>query len=246
MSATLSKDFSFSTSFTGLYQLQAMGTSYNPATYPNGVAGSLEIVDGTMKATIRQTDPPTFTGIRAEVITHINALGDKQTITWEMMVKSDEWTEETGQIVIGQLHTKDSIAAAVGFSVEIKKGVIFFSMPKSEPPTESWNENQIPCANLRKDVWIKMAVRMKCINDKTGYIEFFMDGKQYVKVSNRGTSYNGDAPYFKIGIYDGPHNADFGTKSVRIRNVKVWAGVGSWEETLGQIPEHPQRLVSAK
>lgn len=31
-----------------------------------------------------------------------------------------------------------------------------------------------------------------------------------------------------------------------IRNVKVWSGVGSWEETLGQIPEHPQRLVSAK
>ncbi len=27
---------------------------------------------------------------------------------------------------------------------------------------------------------------------------------------------------------------------------KVGVGVGSWEETIGQIPEHPQRLVSAK
>jgi len=246
MTATLYKDVPLSTDFSGLSSMQAMGTSYNPVSYPNGVAGSLEIVDGWMKATIRQTDPTTFTGIRAEVITHSNSLGDEQTITWDMMVKAEEWTEETGTIVIGQLHTKDDIPAAVGFSIEVKKGVIFFSTPKSEPPIESWNENPVPCCDLRKDVVMKMAVRMKCINDKTGYVEFFIDGKQYAKISNRGTSYNADAPYFKIGIYDGPHNADFGTKSVRIRNVKVWSGVGSWEETIGQIPEHPQRLVSAK
>jgi len=245
MTATLIKDFPLNENFTGLSQMQAMGTSYNPTTYPNGVAGSLEIVDGEMKATIRQTDPPTFTGIRSEVITHSNAMGDHQTITWEMKIRSDEWTEDTGQIVIGQLHPADAILAAVGFAIQIERGIIYFYMPKSEPPTESLISNPIPCQNLRKDVWIKMAVRMKCMNNATGYLEFFIDGKQYVKISNRGTSYNGDAPYFKIGIYDGPHTANFGTKSVRIRNIKVWSGVGSWEETLGQIPEHPQRLVSA-
>lgn len=236
-----------SDTFFGVNQLQCMGAAYNATTYPNGVPDSLEIVDGWMKATIRQTDPPTFTGIRAEIIPlDSQALGDEVVYSWEMMVKSDEWTEETGQIIIGQLHPKDTFIAAVGFAVKVMQGMIYFDIPKEEPPTESLVYNVIPCCDLKKDVVMKMTVRMKCINDKTGYLEFFIDGKQYVKVSNRGTSYNADAPYFKVGIYDGPHAANFGTKSVRIRNIKVWSGVGSWEETLGQIPEHPQRLVSAK
>jgi len=247
MGATLIKYLPLNENFTGVNQLQCMGAAYNTTTYPNGVAGSLEIVDGWMKATIRQTDPLTFTGIRAELIPlHSQALGDEVVYSWEMMVKSDEWTEETGQIIIGQLHPKDTFIAAVGFAVKVMQGMIYFDIPKEEPPTESLVYNVIPCCDLKKDVVMKMTVRMKCINDKTGYLEFFIDGKQYVKISNRGTSYNGDAPYFKVGIYDGPHAANFGTKSVRIRNIKVWSGIGSWEETLGQIPEHPQRLVSAK
>jgi hypothetical protein len=64
----LQVDLPLTSTFVGTQQLQCMGAAYAPASYPNGVAGSMEFVDGWFKGTIRQTDPPTFSGIRSEVI----------------------------------------------------------------------------------------------------------------------------------------------------------------------------------
>ena len=231
--------------FASVNQLQCMGAAYNTTTYPNGVAGSLEIVDGWMKATIRQTDPLTFTGIRAELIPFSGqALGDEVVFTWEMLIKSSEWPDHSGEIVLGQLHPKDSIVSAVNFAVYAKSGALSFAIPQTEPPSEgSFNTKWFPIGALQLDHVYKMAVRMRCINNNTGYIEFFCDGIQYVKITGIGTCYNADVPYLKIGIYDGPHLANFGTKSARFRNVRRYTGVDAYSLFLGQPPLPPRRLV---
>ena len=44
-SATISNSARFLTDFSNVTQLQAMGQSWSPSSYPNGVAGSMEIVN---------------------------------------------------------------------------------------------------------------------------------------------------------------------------------------------------------
>jgi len=231
--------------FASVNQLQCMGTSWSSSTYPDGVAGSMEIVDGWFKGTIRQTDPITFSGIRSEIIPFSGqALGDEVVFTWEMLIKSSEWPDHSGEIVLGQLHPKDSIVSAVNFAVYAKSGALSFAIPQTEPPSEgSFNTKWFPIGALQLDHVYKMAVRMRCINNNTGYIEFFCDGIQYVKITGIGTCYNADVPYLKIGIYDGPHLANFGTKSARFRNVRRYTGVDAYSLFLGQPPLPPRRLV---
>ena len=240
----LQVDLPLTSTFVGTQQLQCMGAAYAPASYPNGVAGSMEFDDGWFKGTIRQTDPPTFTGIRSEIIPFsTQALGDEVIYTWEMLIKSSEWADHSGDIVLGQLHTKDDIPAAVGFAFAAKGGTLFFDIPSSEPPTESWNEKRNIIGALQLDHIYKMAVRMRSINNTTGYLQAFVDGVQVYQNWGRGTSYNADAPYFKLGIYDGPHNADFGTKSARFRNVRRYSGVTAYSEFLDAPPLPIKRLV---
>ena len=86
---------------------------------------------------------------------------------------------------------------------------------------------------------------MRCINNEAGYLQAFVDGVQVYQNWQRGTSYNADAPYFKLGIYDGPHNADFGTKSARFRNVRRYSGQNAYNEFLAEPPQPPQRMVGA-
>jgi len=225
-------------------QLQCMGTSWSSSTYPDGVAGSMEIVDGWFKGTIRQTDPATFSGIRSEIIPFsTQALGDEIVFTWEMLIKSSEWPDHSGDIVLGQLHTEDTIVAAVPFAISAKGGTLFFDIPNSEPPTESLTYKRNVIGDLRLDHIYKMAVRMRCINNTTGYLQAFVDGVQVYYNWQRGTNYNADAPYFKLGIYDGPHLANFGTKSARFRNVRRYTGVDAYSLFLGNVPLPPKRMV---
>jgi len=244
---TLQNDIPLTSTFVGAQSLQCLGTSYDPASYPGGIAGSMEIEDGWFKGTIRQTEPPTFSGIRAEIVPFpAQALGDEIIITWEMLIKSTEWPDHTGDIVLGQLHTKDSIPAAVGFAFAAKGGTLFFDIPSSEPPTESWNMRRHAVEELRLDFVYKMAVRMRCVNNTTGYLQAFVGGVQVYQNWQRGTSYTADAPYFKLGIYDGPHNADFGTKSARFRNLRRYSGATAYGEFLSAPPLPARRRVDTK
>jgi hypothetical protein len=242
----LQVDLPLTSTFVGTQQLQCMGTAYAPASYPNGVAGSVEFDDGWFKGTIRQTDPITFSGIRSEVVPFTTqALGDEVIFTWEMLIKSSEWPDHSGDIVLGQLHPKDDILAAIGFAFTANGGTLRFDIPKSEPPTESWNEKRNIIGALQLDHIYKMAVRMRCINNTTGYLQAFVDGVQVYQNWQRGTSYNADVPYFKLGLYDGPHNADFGTKSARFRNVKRYTSPNGYSDFLNNVPLPPKHLIQA-
>jgi len=63
-------------------------------------------------------------------------------------------------------------------------------------------------------------------------MEVFVDGVQIYKNWNLATAYTADTPYFKLGIYDGPHLANFGTKSARFRNLKRYSGNGGYSDVL--------------
>ena len=248
MTLTLASDAPFSVDFTGVTGMQCMGsTAYTPGAYPNGIPGSMEIVDGWFKATIRQTDPPTATGVRSEITLPNQALGDEAWFTWEMLIKSDEWTEQTGQIIIGQCHPKEGINASGYFDFYVRDGWLTFAIPNTEPPTEG--------SYVKKHYWIhpiklnhvyKMAIHTKWVASVgNGYLEAFVDGEQVFKNWFLGTGYATDTPYFKLGLYDGPHAANFGTKAARFRNLKRYHGVGGYEEVLGVVPLPPKRLVGS-
>lgn len=240
----LQNDLPLTSTFVGCQNLQCMGTAYAPASYPNGVAGSMEFEGGWFKATIRQTDPPTFSGIRSEIVLFTSqALGDEIIYSWEMFIKSSEWTDHTGDIILGQLHPEDTILSAVGFAFAAKNGVLTFDTPLNDPPTTSFATLRTIVGDLKLDHLYKMAVRMKCLNNAAGYLQAFVDGVQVYQRWNRATSYNADSPYLKLGIYDGPHNADFGTKSARFRNVRRYSGIEAYSEFLDAPPLPIKRLV---
>lgn len=236
MPLTTLNDISFLSTFAGVNTLQALEASWDPAVYPNGVPTALVIEDGWMKATIRQTDPETFGGIRSEVTLPAQALNDEIWFTWEMMIKSADWPDNSGQIILAQMHPKDTILAASSFNLVVVGGVLFLAIPLSDPPTESLNEQRISIGQLRLNHVYKFGVHCKWSTSNTGFLEVYVDGRQIYKNWGRPTAYVGDAPYFKLGIYDGPHNADFGTKSARFRNLKRYSGVGGYAETIGTVP----------
>lgn len=244
MTLTLVSDAHFSTDFSGVTSMQCMGsTAYTPDNTPDGIAGSMEIVDGWLKTTIRQTDPPTATGIRSEVVLPLQAIGDEAWFTWEMLVKSDEWDANTGQISVSQCHPKEGILASGYFNFYLRNGYLTFAIPETEPPTEgSYNKKHYWIHPIKFNHAYRLAIHTKWATSG-GFLEAFVDGEQVFKRWGFGTGYETDTPYFKIGMYDGPHAADFGTKSVRFRNLKRYHGVGGYNEVLGTPPLPPKRLV---
>lgn len=235
MTLSLVSDVPFSSSFAGVQGMQCMGsTAYTPAGNPDGIAGSMEIVDGWFKATIRQTDPPTATGIRSEITLPNQALGDEAWFTWDMLIQSSEWSDFTGEIIIGQCHPKEGINASGYFDFYVNDGWLTFAIPRTEPPTEgSYNKTHFYVHPFKRDHIYKMAIHTKWVATAgAGFLEAFVDGVQVYKNWFRGTGYATDTPYFKLGLYDGPHLANFGTKSARFRNLKRYHGVGGYGEVL--------------
>lgn len=241
--ASLVTDAPFSTDFSGCNTLQAMGSTVAASDKLRGVPGSMIIDDGWFKATIRQSDPATNLGVRSEITLTAQALGDETWIEWEMLIKSSEWTDHTGQIVLGQMHNQDDIQSAVNFSFWAINGEFLFNVPRDEPPTEANFSVFHYIEKLRLDHIYKVVVHTKWINNNTGFMEVFVDGIQIYKKWNYGTAYNADAPYFKLGIYDGPHLLGFGTKSARFRNMKRWSGPAALSAFLIEPPRPKLKLT---
>jgi len=244
-SATTSSSVSLTENFITANQLQAMGQSWTPTTYPSGVAGSMDIVNGWGKFTIRQTDPTTFTGIRSELTLPANAIGDETWISWEMIIKRADWDSDAGQIVLGQMHPSDSIVATILFSIVATTGRLRLDLPLSSLPTETLLSKSIDIGAIEYDHVYKFYVHAKWSNTSTGFIEVYVDGKKIYGAFNLATCYNSDAPYFKLGIYDGPHLANFGTKSAYFRNLKRWTGNSSFGDMMGEPPK-PLKIYSSK
>lgn len=51
-------------------------------------------------------------------------------------------------------------------------------------------------------------------------------------------------PYLKIGLYDGYHWGDFGTKTAYFSDVKIWTGNDGYGTIMGGVPVSPLRHVA--
>ena len=229
-------------SLANVPSLQCNGGAVSGASAPSGVPGYFDFVAdpyGTtcLRTTMYTTDPPTFTGIRSETVWNAAAIGDENWITWQMLLASSEFTINSAQIVVGQMHCQDAISAAVNFAFTVRGTQLAFSVPASDPPTQSGNSTIVPVCDIRLDHWYTFAVHAIWQNNDNGILEAFVDDMPVYRVFSRGTCYNSDAPYLKLGIYDGAHTNSFGAQqAARFRNVKIWSGAGADYETVMSMP----------
>lgn len=244
MALTELTDAPFTATFSGVSTMQCLGaTDYTPETNPNGVTDetygeAMAIEDGWAKFTIRQTDPTTATGIRSEIKLAADSVGTEYLYHWQTTINAGDWLTSTGQIVLAQEHNKDDIEAAVNWDIFIRDMNIYFRLPATEPPTTgSYNQIMFPIERLVFGKIYDFKVRVKYVAANTGFIQLVVNGKQMYQNWQLGTAYTGDAPYFKLGVYDAPHAADFGTKTIRHRNLKRYSGSDSIAAMFGEIPK---------
>lgn len=244
MAITELTDAPFTTDFSGVSTMQALGsTAYTPETNPTGVTEepygeAMAIDDGWAKFTIRTTDPETASGIRSEIKLTADSLNTEYLYHWQSLFIESDWGTNAGQIVFAQEHNKDDITAAVNWDFVIRDLTMNFRLPQTEPPTTgSYNQTMFPIERLVFGKVYDFKVRVKYADSKIGFIQVLVDGKQVYSNWYLGTAYTGDAPYFKLGVYDAPHAVDFGTKIVRHRNLKRYSGSDSIEAMFGAIPE---------
>lgn len=220
--------------FTGFTQLQAQEVSHAPTVNGGfGVPGSMRMVDGWGEFTIHEEEEPTFSGIRSEGLFSADTVGQEYTYAWRGMVPSekDAWEYNTGRIILGQMHTHDSIVAAVNFAWWVIGEELIFSVPK-DIPSLTFGERRFPVGKLQYDTPYDFMVHAVWSNTGAGMLEATLNGRQVFKENNIHTAYASDAPYFKLGVYDGPHLADFGRKTARFQNVRRYSGFAGYSDIL--------------
>ena len=246
MPHTVLNNVAFTPDFSGVTTLQCMGDpSRTPATHPAGIPDSMEITpDGWFKATIRQSDPPTATGIRAETTLPADTLNTEYWYRWEMQVMPEDWTTDTGSIILGQMHPHDAIVGAVNFSVYCINRQLQFRTVQN-PTSGSFAETTDYIGQLQTGKIYTFLVHTLWKTDTSGFIEAFVDGIQVCKRANIKTAYTGDAPYFKLGIYDAPHLANFGTKAARFRNLIRASGSDGYTALMNGVPTGPMTYINS-
>ena len=228
-------------------QLQYNGNVVSGGSSPSGSVGFIELdgLTGT-RFTMHSTDTPTATGIRAETTWNTAAIGNETWTSWQMMVKQSEWTVNSTSIMVGQMHTADAIVAANPYTFTIQNSQFSFNVPLSDPPTVSGSANVIPIGQLIYGHWYSITVHILFENNDTGFVEAFVDGVPIYRIWSRGTCYNSDAPYWKLGIYDAQHLNAFGSQlSVWFKNLVIYSGSGgTYHAMLGTEPQPwPSQLV---
>lgn len=232
-------DNNLSTNFSGLSQIQCLGTNYLCSTYPNGVATRAEIVNGWAKFTLADSDADTFGGKRTEVVTRVNALNDECWYTVEFMINEADWSD-AGECSIMQIHPEDSIASPVSFILIVKNGMLIMRNQKTNPPTldGTYSTNIIPLIPFVFGKVYQVCLHSKwTTSDGTGFLELFIDKTPVYRTWGRATAYVGDTPYMKFGIYDHAHAGGFGTKIAYFRNYKEYVGgTYSYADIMGSLP----------
>lgn len=252
MALTLLQDVPFTSTLGDTTQFQCNGGGYSSATYPLGYAsvpsvgttGYVDIMDGWLRTKIRTTDPDTFGGIRSEVVLPADTIGTEYWYSFQFLIKEEEWEVGTGKIILCQMHPEDSIVGATNFSLyAIRDGLEFRSA--TNPTASSFAETNTFIGPIQFNKVYTVVIHALWKTDTTGFIEAFVDGVQVHKRANVKTAYTADAPYFKMGVYDGPHLEDFGTKAAYFRNLKRYSGSAGYAELLNDAPRTPNNFVGA-
>lgn len=236
----------FSTSFAGVTNMQSQGTLVSGNDSPSGIGDGVSIVDGVYRARINDTDTVTASGIRSELVFADNALGNVELIDFEIKVEDDEWAEtgsSSDRIVVFQVHNEDSISAAVNFLLFIEDRSWVVWHPITEPPSEGANYIARTLGPVAFDVWNRISLRAKWINDATGFLDIYLNKSPVYHVRGRGTAYDLDTPYPKIGLYASGATG-FGTRTAYYRNFAHYRGAAeSFETVMDGVPQRATPLL---
>lgn len=239
---------SFSSSFAGVTTMQAKGSIVSGNDSPSGISDAISIVDGVFRSKLVDTDPTTAVGLRSELSFAPAALGDDEFLTFEVMIKDAEWDEvgsSSDRMVICQVHNEDSISAAQNLLVYIEDRTIAVWHPLTEPPSTGSNYIVRSLGNFAFDAWQKLSFRARWINASTGYLDVYFNNRRVPNASfiSRGTAYNSDAPYIKIGCYAAGITG-FGTRIAYYRNFAHYRGAAeSFLTVLGGTPRPSAPLL---
>lgn len=237
-------DYPMSSGFGGVYQVQAAGIVDTGAAYSNGVGDSLSIVGGVMRATVRDTDPETALGQRAEIRAPSDGIGEFW-YAWEFMIP-DSW-DDTKSMSIMQIHDSPDGGDAArfpNFLLTIESGAINALVPSATLPTEGASGVRVARRQLTKNHWYSGCLHVSWQAGATGFRELFIDREATFREFNVPTHYvDVTGPYLKLGVYDFYHAGGFGTKSAYFRNLAVWAGRDGYASVMGGVPTARRNLL---
>lgn len=236
----IAESFPLSSTFAGVPNLQAMNTQVTGNSSPSGIGDSVSIVNGTFRALVRDTDPLTFLGQRAEILATPEYSYGEKWYCYEVMIPNG-W-DDTRPYAIQQLHDSDNVAGrAPNWQLWAWKGQFWGFYPTSFPA----GNGNATVVNLGvpivKGQWYKMCLHYDYETVATGLREFFIDGvrvlSDYNIITDYDNSVSGGYPYFKLGIYNHQHLTGFGTIYNYYRNVVIWSGNDGYTTVLGANPK---------
>jgi hypothetical protein len=237
----------FSTSFAGVTGLQSQGIITTGAASPSGISDGISIVNGVYRAKITDADTQTASGIRSELVFADNALGDNEFIDFELLIKDAEWAETgstSDRMVVFQVHNEDSITAAVNFLLWVEDRTLVAWYPSSEPPTEGSTYIARSLAPFIFDTWHRITLRVRWVNASTGFLDLYLNQRPIFRVQSRGTAYNSDTPYPKLGLY-ASGSTGFGTRMAYYRNFAHYRGAAESFATVMSTTPRPTAALLA-
>lgn len=238
-------DYPLSATFAGLATMQAMGQIVAGNAAPNGIGDALTIRDGVMVARVRDSDPMTALGRRAEITAPPDAR-EERWYTWDFMVPEHDISHPFSVMQIHDTPDGGDTDRYPNFLVTIEAGQIVISVPRAVLPTQDGFGRRIAIADLEFGRWYSCALHVKWSIDNSGFREFFLDQVPYLRESGIATHYD-DAvgPYLKLGVYNfyGSYPPSGFDHTAHFRNAAVWSGNDGYSGVMGGVPMAPVSML---
>lgn len=243
---TLLANHPLSSTFSGVTTLQTKGMNLNGAAYPTGVPGSIDLVNGTARVVVNDTDAETYGERRSEMaFSHqLDPTGERW-YTWRFMVPSTWGLDDTSMAVMQIHETPDAghAATAVQFVLLLENGQLVARVPVNFPSmgTDSY---RMASRQIEFDRWYSMCFHANWRLDTTGFWELFIDRVPMFRQYGLANAYDFIVGgYLKLGIYNFGATEGWGTKSAYFSNVSVWSGNDGYQTVMGDVPVRPSRIL---
>lgn len=238
-------DYPLSSTFAGVNSLQAMGIGVVGNAAPTGIPGSLIISGGAMVATLRDTDPETYTGQRAEITAPADPLGEHW-YCFDFYIPQDFQTAGSLLSVMQMHDTPDGGDGGKfpNFLLTVEDERIGVYVPNTNLPAEGATSRRVGTAPLVKGEWLSGCLHVNWQPNNTGFREFFLNRVPLFREFNVGTHYvDAVGPYFKLGLYDAFHRGSFGSRTAMFRNVKIYSGNDGYQTVMGGTPLPTKQML---
>lgn len=239
-------EYPMSSNLAGVNGFSAMGISTNGTDTPQGIPGAFEVINGWLVASIRDTDPLSVGGIRAELGGPKEVVPSRRVYRWDWRIDATDWIGvpmEGTPFVVGQIHaTPDSGTPAENMLMYCDGSRAWVTLPRSEPPIEQAFSDRHCGFSVTPGEINRMCLDVLWDKTGRGQITLYKNAVVLLNHTIRGTAYNHvQGPYLKLGIYQNNHVlVGWGARKTYVRNVRVTDGFDGkgFGEFLGDIPRN--------